>query len=307
MSILCGAERLQYMDGKAKGIDVLHVYNGKLDFYVLLDRAMDIFRLSYLGMPISYISKNGLVNPHLTLTGSYDFLSSFDGGFLYTCGLDNIGAPDLHEGRPVVQHGSFSYLPAENVSTETSWVGEEYHLTIKGKMVFSSLFGHKLVVYRTIKVQYLGSDLEVSDQIVNEGYVPDSFMMMYHTNIGYPLLNENSQLWLDVNKTQGQGDADVEHYGTFLSPLPGEKEQCFLHTLNPGWGKKAVLNQERLSLELWFDAAEQPYLFQWKSMASADYVLGLEPVTTPMPQKVFKTLAPKQACHQGVLYRFIHR
>ncbi len=307
MSVLCGAERIQYTSGKAKGVDALHVFNGKLDFFVLLDRAMDIFRLSYEGTPISYISKNGLVNPHLMLTGAYPFLSSFEGGFLYTCGLDNIGIPELINGQPVVQHGSFSYLPAEDVSVKGSFINGEYFLEIKGKMTFSALFGHKIAVYRTLKLSYLGDDLEISDQIVNEGFVEDRYMIMYHTNLGYPLLSEKTALTLDAVTTQGIGEVDVAHCQEFTKPSPGKKEECFLHTLTPGWGKKACVKNENMTLELWFDATEQPYVFQWKSMASADYVLGLEPVTTPMPEKRFKTLAPNQISHQGVLYRFRHR
>ena len=105
-SSLCGAERFTFSEGKAKGVDAVRLYNGKLDLTVLLDRCMDIFRLFYKGVPVSYISKNGLVSPRLTETAPYGFLNSFDAGFMYTCGLDNIGAPESVGGRVLPQRGS---------------------------------------------------------------------------------------------------------------------------------------------------------------------------------------------------------
>ena len=55
LSALCGAERFTFSEGKAKGIDAVRLYNGKLDLTVILDRCMDIFRLFYRGISVSYI------------------------------------------------------------------------------------------------------------------------------------------------------------------------------------------------------------------------------------------------------------
>ena len=52
LSALCGAERFTFSEGKAKGIDAVRLYNGKLDLTVILDRCMDIFRLFYRGIRI---------------------------------------------------------------------------------------------------------------------------------------------------------------------------------------------------------------------------------------------------------------
>lgn len=304
MSTLCGAERMQYSSGKAKGTDVIHVFNGKLDFYITVDRAMDIFRLSYCGTNISYISKNGLVNPHLAGSSSYPFLSSFEGGFLYTCGLDNIGAASENFGKDCVQHGSLSSIPADGINIQTFWQGDEYFIEVSGKMSYSALFGSKLSLSRTIRVKYLGNQVEVIDQVANEGFAKDSYLIMYHTNIGYPLLNENAWLTLDSNICDGIGKVDTQKCRQFLEPHPGIAEECFMHTLNPGTGIKASINNGNLRLDLIFDATQQPFLLEWKSMASGDYVLGLEPVVTKMPAKNYISLQPGESRRHGVTYRF---
>lgn len=304
-SSLCGAERFTFSEGKAKGVDAVRLYNGKLDLTVLLDRCMDIFRLFYKGVPVSYISKNGLVSPRLTETAPYGFLNSFDAGFMYTCGLDNIGAPESVGGRVLPQHGSVSYLPAENVRVETEEADGEYCLALKGTMKFTALFGQKLVLRREIRLRYLGDEVTVKDEIVNEGYEEEGYMLMYHTNLGYPLLDENAELFVDAERTAGISDAyDLSRCLKFEAPTAGRAEEVYRHDLRAGGGVKARLKNKNFSVALQFDPVEFPYLLEWKSMACGDYVVGLEPVTTPMPEKRFRVLKAGEKAVHSVTWRF---
>lgn len=60
LSALCGAERFTFSEGKAKGIDAVRLYNGKLDLTVILDRCMDIFRLFIGEFPFRIFQKTDL-------------------------------------------------------------------------------------------------------------------------------------------------------------------------------------------------------------------------------------------------------
>lgn len=304
-STLCGAERFTFTEGKAKGVDGVRLYNGKLDITVVLDRCMDMFRLFYKGMPVSYVSKNGLVSPRLAETGAYGFLNSFDAGFMYTCGLDNVGAPENREGKRLVQHGSISYIPAENVRVEREEKDGEYYLSLKGSMRFTALFGQKLVMHREIRLKYLGDEVTVRDEICNEGYADEGYMLMYHTNVGYPLLNENARLRIDANSCEGISAVyDKSACFRFEPPAAARPEEVYRHDLTAGKGEKAVLANGKISLALEFDSADFPYLLEWKSMACGDYVLGLEPVTTPMPEKRPRMLKPGEKAVHTVTWRF---
>ena len=64
-------------------------------------------------------------------------------------------------------------------------------------------------------------------------------------------------------------------------PADNAPEYVYLHTLRgdpDGSTSAAIYNQNRcLALQLCFNTAEFPYFGQWKSTASGDYVMGLEP------------------------------
>ena len=300
-STLCGAERFIYSDGKAKGVEAVRMYNGKLDLTVILDRGMDIFKLFYRGTPISYVSKNGLVSPKLAETGGYSFLNSFDAGFLYTCGLNNIGGPCA--AGPL--HGSNSYIPAENVSVVTEEKDGEYYLTLKGELHFTELFGRNLVMRREISMKYLGDEVTVTDRITNEEFVDAEYMLMYHANMGYPLLSENTKLTIDRAKTDPVTDIyDLDRCLDFEAPTPARAEEVYRHTLNEGYGVKARLENDTLAMDVIFDTAEFPYIYEWKCMSCGDYVVGVEPMTTPMPDKVPCILKAGETAKHSVTWKF---
>ncbi|MGN1040416.1 MAG: aldose 1-epimerase family protein [Candidatus Fimimonas sp.] len=304
-STLCGAEKFTFTDGKAKGVNAVRMFNGKLDLTVVTDRCMDIFRLFYKGTPVSYVSKNGLVSPALAETNVYGFLNSFDAGFMYTCGLDNIGAPTEKNGRVLPQHGSISYVPAENVRVETLEKDGEYYLSLKGTMYFTALFGQKLAMRREIQIKYLGSEVTVRDEITNEGYAEEGYVLMYHTNVGYPFLSETAELTVNSRSVEGiSAIHDVNACLRFEAPTPCRQEEVYRHDLHFQTGKQVFLKNGNRWLAMEFDAKDFPYLLEWKSMACGDYVLGLEPVTTPMPEKRFRSLQPGETAVHSVTWRF---
>ena len=72
------------------------VQNGALEVLFNKDNALDIVWVKYKGVNVSFLSKNGLND------GTQDFTGNFEGGFLYTCGMDNVSS--CVSGKPV--HGS---------------------------------------------------------------------------------------------------------------------------------------------------------------------------------------------------------
>ena len=45
-----------------------------------------------------------------------------------------------------------------------------------------------------MEVDVGGSALRISDKVVNVGFDPTSHMLLYHVNIGYPVLDEGARL-----------------------------------------------------------------------------------------------------------------
>lgn len=309
MSTLCGAERLIVAEGKGKGTELIRVYNGKLDFYLNVDRGLDIYRLSYMGENVSYITKNGLVSPALVGTEGMGFREGFDGGFLYTCGLDNVGVPATVDGKELVMHGSLSYIPAENVCVKCGFEGSEYVVEVSGKMRTTGLFGSCLVMERKVRVTLGGDSVEVDDSITNENYTDDKYMIQYHTNFGYPFLDENTRLWIDATGSEGVPPAveksDTKGCFEFEKPQPGIGERCYFHYLkDTGKGVHASVSGHGATVDLEFDTAEEPYILEWKYPSCGDYVLGVEPTTTRAGKKDFIKIKPAETKHHRVRYIF---
>ena len=65
------------------------------------------------------------------------------------------------------------------------------------------------------------------------------------------------------------------------APRDNEPEYVFLHQLRAGRNGEtfaAVVDDEReIAFELCFNRRQLPYFMEWKSTASGDYVIGLEP------------------------------
>lgn len=96
-----------HVGGKEDGLKVVEVNNGNVRFLLNESKALDIMQLWHQGDNVSFISKNGFN------AENKEFIKRFEGGMLYTCGLDSVGA---REGYPI--HGSIHTLPAEIISTK---------------------------------------------------------------------------------------------------------------------------------------------------------------------------------------------
>lgn len=74
----------------------------------------------YLCKPISWISKCGIVSPYFYKKEGSDFLRTFTGGLLTTCGLTQAGTPCIDNGIIIEEklglHGRISHIPAEKIN-----------------------------------------------------------------------------------------------------------------------------------------------------------------------------------------------
>jgi hypothetical protein len=109
-------------------------------------------------------------------------------------------------------------------------------------------------------------------------------MILYHFNLGFPLLSEDSFIELETEETVARdknAEAGLADWRKFQPPTPGYSEQVFRHkpVADPSGRVQAEVKNPHLGLglRLSYDAANLPYLFQWKMMGEGAYVLGMEP------------------------------
>lgn len=286
---LSGVEEFQMIGGKGEGMRLYEVRNQKgLNFFVLPQRGMDIGRLSFKGLNCAYLSAAGYVAPTYFQESGMDFLKSFTCGFLTTCGLRQVGTPCVENGEALTLHGTISHIPAST----SYWQQKEDRIEIHGILRDETLFGDKLMLERTIVCYQQDNVLEIRDRILNEGDRETPLMLLYHFNVGYPLLDEETELYIDSEEAvprDAEARKGVREWHKIEKPQPVYKEKCFYHKLT-GIGKAGVFHKgNRAGFLMRYNTDDLPYFTQWKMMGIRDYVLGLEPGNcNPEGRKVWK-------------------
>ena len=112
-------------------------------------------------------------------------------------------------------------------------------------------------------------------------------MLLYHCNIGYPLLTPESEVFIpsiDVKARTRHSLEGLSHWCKLQEPDPNYEEMCFYHKLlknSRHYSTVAVYNPcLKIGIAIEFDANALDYLIQWKMMGAGDYVLGLEPANS---------------------------
>jgi len=272
-------------EGKADGVEAFDIKTGSgLCFTVLPGRAMDIAWMEHGGLPVGYISKAGIVHSKYYQPFGKEWLRSFYCGVLTTCGLTHVGPPERDGDEELGLHGRIANIPAEEVSHLTRWEGDDLVLTVRGKMREAVLFGENLTLTREITAYGGESKVIIRDRIENQGYGDTPLMILYHMNMGFPLVSEDSGIVAPILQTTARDEEaqkGIENYSRFEAPTPGYLEQVFFHKVaaDADGGTCVGIINESLNFGLYikYNIKQLPFLTEWKMMGQQDYVLGLEP------------------------------
>lgn len=276
-------KRIRMQDGKANGVELLDVQNRSgMHFDVNVSRGMDIPYLDFCRENIGFISPCGVVAPEYFDDNGLGFLKSFTVGFMTACGLKLAGAPCEYEGQSYGLHGNTSHTPAEHVSYLVE-EGEAPCVTIRGSVRDAVIFGEKLKLDREIKCFYKERKFKVHDRVTNEGYQKVRHMILYHCNIGYPILSPESEVYIPALETKPGNSHSQEGIDTWMKSEkadPAYEEMCYFHTPKPdadNHGIVAIYNPDlELGIAIEVDLGTLDHLMQWKMMGAGDYVMGLE-------------------------------
>ncbi len=270
-----------YIEGRATGLKSYEVKNGPLRFQVLADKCLDIGDCSYKGVNINFLSKPGLTGRNHYDTHGEEAQRSIMGGLFFTCGFENICPPCVDEGKEYPMHGRMRTTPAEHLSADTFWENNKYHLRISGEVREAELFGENMVLRRNIESVYGEKTIVIKDQIKNCAYRAEPLMLLYHFNIGYPLLQEGARLLLPTRRITPRDEfSGMERWDVMDAPEDNAREQVYTHDLaadeNGNTFSALVNDRLQLGIMLEFNKEYLPKFMIWKSIASGDYVMGLE-------------------------------
>jgi hypothetical protein len=286
---VAGIEPFIFEEGPARGVRALRFRTGGgLSFDVLCDRGMDLGAAEYRGAPLAWLSPTGVVAPHFRELWGEGWLWSFGGGLLVTCGLQNVGEPSERDGEDLGLHGRISNTPATLLSREARWDGEGCLLEARAEVRESQVFGANLVLRRTISARVGEVCVQIEDTVRNEGHGTEPLMLLYHINLGWPLLDASARL-VGPGDPPEPRDAEarkgLENWDTFAAPMAGFRERVFYHrprTDAEGWAEARLENpslEGGIALSVRFRPEELPHFVQWTMTGEGTYVVGLEPAT----------------------------
>jgi len=278
---------LTYAEGRSTGLKAYEVKSGPLCYKLMADKCLDMCELSYKGVNFSFLSKPGMQGRNAYDTAGDEAIRGIMGGMFFTCGVETICAPCTVDGVDYPMHGRMRTTPGEHLSADAFWAEDGYHLRASAEMREAALFGENMTLRRSIETVYGQKTVTLTDVFENQGYRDEPLMLLYHINLGWPFLDENLRLILPTRKVTPR-DAEAEghegEYDRMDPPKDNEPEYVFIHDLAPdadGSLRAVAVNEALgLGLEIGWNEANLPYFMEWKSTASGDYVIGLEPANS---------------------------
>ncbi|MEV8468650.1 aldose 1-epimerase family protein [Fluviibacterium sp. DFM31] len=289
-----GTRLVTLEDGPARGLRIIEMRSGGgLDAEIVVDRTFDIGRLAQDGETLSWHTPNGDRHPALIDSqgdGGQGYLRGLS-GFLSTCGFDHIRQPEtlpardlpLYPGDQIAYplHGHGAQQPARLIGHGLSEEGPTPYLWCEGEVVQSMTFRGALRLRRRIEIPLGGTELRLRDRVDNIGPHPAPSMMLYHFNLGFPLVDADSRLVPGPAEELWQS-LPHDPRAPFGPPSDSYQSEISVHRpQGPGLATCRLINPRRgLELSISFDVATLPCLQLLRLRGAGYYMAGIEPCTT---------------------------
>jgi len=283
-------------NGPGKGVRVAWVNTGSpLRYRVAIDRSIDIVEAFYNQHSLAWISHGGITGPRPDANHDLEWLYSFGGGLLTTCGLTHIGGPESDDHGQRGLHGRVSNLPATVTSIiQPDPIAGKVDMSLTGTIRESRTFGPSLELKRTISGRLGEPVIRIHDTVTNRGNQPAPHMILYHCNFGWPLVDEGTDIvWRGRCRSLGRDmdDAlfktkhDYRKCSKVLKSHDGSGEACGIIDVKPdshGICTVGLHNRKLgLALSMKYKKRALPYLTNWQHWGAGEYVTALEPGTNP--------------------------
>lgn len=284
--------RERLADGPSAGVEVVTLRVPGTAARVCPTRGMGLLDLTICKESIGWASPvGGPIHPSLVNLESRNKLGWLDGfsELVARCGLVFVGPPGADdEAGPIdgdiTLHGRIANIPAKDVE-----VGHDDNgLYVRGTVDDAVLFGAQLRLRSETRLTPDGK-IEIRDEVTNFGPGLAEYQLLYHINVGPPILDGGACVTVDQATAMCPRDPraaeGIDSWSVCLPPTPGYAEQAyFFEPIANRQGKTvaSLISSAGLGFDVEFDPAELPCLTLWKCTQpeSAGYVVGLEPGTS---------------------------
>ncbi len=291
-----GIETSVLDNGLGRGTRIAWVNTGVgLRYKVVIDRGLDIVDAFYNQYSLVWLSHAGVTARRPDANRGLEWLYSFAGGLLTTCGLTHVGGPETDEFGERGLHGRIGNLPAQVESiVQPNLAAGKLQMSITAVVKQSRVFGPNLELRRTISSTLGEPTVRIRDVVTNFGNTPAPHMILYHCNYGWPLVDEGTEIvWKGKWASRGM-DMDNAVFNTKRNfrkcskPLDthrGGGEGCAF--IDVAADKKGICTVGlynrvlRLALVMKYKKRQLPWLSNWQHWGPGEYVTALEPGTNP--------------------------
>jgi len=291
-----GIETSVLDNGPGRGTRIAWVNTGTgLRYKIVIDRAMDIADAFFNQCSLVWLSHSGITAPQPFSAKGIDWLRTFGGGLLTTCGLSHVGGPEKDQFGERGLHGEISNMPAEIESIiQPDPAHGKLEMSMTGVIKYAPIFGPAFELRRTISGKIGQASISIHDEVINCGNVPAPHMILYHCNFGWPLTDEGTDILWNGNWKPRFENLHNRIFNTennfHKCPAPMEEHSGagedvgFIDISSDKTGKSVcgLYNSKiNLALALRFHKKQLPWLTNWQHWGSGEYVTGLEPGTHP--------------------------
>src|SRR4051812_49008272 len=310
----------QCRGGRSDGVHVATLDNGAMSIDVLPTRGMGIWRVrrgdKILGWQAPVREPVHPAFVPLMEPAGLGWLDGFN-ELLCRCGLESNGAPEFDEAGKLVRplHGRIANTPAHRL--ELIIDEDAGLLTLRGVVDESRFHFQSLRMTTSISTKFGSNEFSWSDEVENIGGRDATLQMLYHFNIGQPLLRAGARLTAPIGTvaplTQVAAKEGIENWNVMPPPRPGSAEQVYVCDLaaNDAGDTRVIVGglADEQAIGLRFNKRTLPCFTVWRnSPVECDgYVLGIEPGTNYPNPRTFEqqhgrvvTLEPGQKWHASV-------
>lgn len=286
------------IEGRGNGVQVVEIDNGPLQVTLLPTRGMSIWQIICDGVPFKWNSPiDGPVNPALVPVfdpSGLGWLEGFD-EMMVRCGLVSNGAPefDAESNWRFPLHGRIANLPAERIWCEA----DDNGIVLAGDVREQRLFFNNLQLTARIRIDFDSRVVEIDDTVKNLASTAMATQMLYHINIGKPVLDAGSRLVAAVKQMapRDQRAAEmIDSWDIYDEATSGYSEVVNFFQMVADKDDQAEVLLESSAAEtgmgVAWDTSTLPCFVQWKNTAADQdgFVTGLEPGTNFPNTKSFE-------------------
>lgn len=290
-----GIEAYTLDEGPARGVRALCVNTGGgLRYRVLVDRGLDIDQAFFNQRSLAFLTHKGVTPPTRGLDRGLDWLRSFAGGLLTSCGPFNVGPPGEDDGEELGLHGPHSNTAAaiESVVQPDPHGGQE-GMSIVGTVRYGSLYGPCVRLRRTISSSLGKNTITFRDEFFNAGNKALPHAWLLHINFGYPLLDAGAEICANSARVEPtDAPESIERFkpGVDYKRLLGPQEAhrgpnaavAYFYpkpTNRSGSTTVAIVNRKlSLGVAIHYNTKQFPRLGNWQHFGPGEYVTALEPM-----------------------------